>query len=325
MHLTQADRIEVLVLVENTTDFLSSNPPTVTSEIARLLRRRISPTSGTAYCCAAHGLSLLITAYGPHGARTMLFDGGPADYAIEMNAARLGIDFATIGAITLSHSHWDHVGGLPHGLTMIHSANQGRKIPLFLHPAMFQERGFRMPDGSVAAAQPFPTPEQWSDLGADPVVTTEPLTCLDDLFFISGEIPRLTAYERGFDQNVRRVTADASWEPEPLLVDERFLAVHVRNKGLVVFSGCSHPGIVNMLHHAQACFPDAPLHAVMGGFHLSGPCEAIIPETVRDLGRFGLAHIMTGHCTGWRAFGALHNALGDQVVTPLAVGRTFNF
>lgn len=324
MRLAQADRIEILVLVDNTTDFLSSTPPMVTGEIARLLRRGISPTNGTAYCCAAHGLSLVITAYGPSGPRTMLFDGGPADYAIEMNGTRLGLDFATISAIMLSHSHWDHVGGLPRALAMIQSANQGRKIPLFLHPAMFQERGFRMPGDGVAPAQLFLTPQQWSALGAEPLVTTEPMTCLDDLFFISGEIPRVTAYEKGFDQNVHRIAADAPWEPEPLIIDERFLAVHVRDKGLIVFSGCSHPGIVNMLHHARACLPEAPLHAVMGGFHLSGPSEAIIPETVRDLGRFGLNHIITGHCTGWRALGALREAFGDQVVVPLAVGKMFS-
>jgi 7,8-dihydropterin-6-yl-methyl-4-(beta-D-ribofuranosyl)aminobenzene 5'-phosphate synthase len=324
MYLARADRIEVLVLVDNTTDFLSSTPPIVTGEIARLLQRGISPTQGTAYCCAAHGLSLLITAYGPNGPKTMLFDGGPADYAIEMNGARLGVDFATIGAIMLSHSHWDHVGGLPRALTMILSANKGRPVPLFLHPAMFQERGFRMPGGGVAPAEPFPTTQQWSDLGAEPSVTAEPVTCLDDLFFISGEIPRATAYEKGFDQNVHRSSVNALWEPEPLIVDERFLAVNVRDKGLVVFSGCSHPGIVNMLHHAKTCFPDVPLHAVMGGFHLSGPSEAIIPETVRDLAGFGLDHIITGHCTGWRALGALQKILGDQVVVPLAVGKMFS-
>lgn len=324
MRLTQADRVEVLVLVDNSTDILSSTPPIVTGELARLRRRRISPTTGAAYCCAAHGLSLLITAYGANGPRTMLFDGGPTGDALEMNATRLGIDFATIGAIMLSHSHWDHAGGLPRALAMIRAANGGRPVPLFLHPAMFQQRGFRMPDGSVCPAEPFPSPQQWADLGADPVLTTEPVTCLDDLFFVSGKIPRSTAYEKGFDQNVHRAAADAPWEPEPLLIDERFLAVPVRDKGLVVFTGCSHPGIVNILRHAQASFPGVRLHAVMGGFHLSGAAEAIIPETVRDLGHFGLDHILAGHCTGWRALNALQNALGDQVVVPLAVGKSFS-
>jgi 7,8-dihydropterin-6-yl-methyl-4-(beta-D-ribofuranosyl)aminobenzene 5'-phosphate synthase len=325
MRLAQADRVEILVLVDNMTDILSSIPPIVTGEIARLRRRRISPTMGAAYCCAAHGLSLLVTAYGSRGSKTVLFDGGPADYAIEMNSSRLGVNCGTIESVVLSHSHWDHAGGLPRALGMICAANEGRAVPLFLHPAMFQQRGFRMPDGAVMPAQPFPTEEQWSGFGAKPIVTTEPVTCLDDMFFISGEVPRVTPYEQGLDMNVHRAAADAPWEPEPQVVDERFLAVHVRDKGLVVLSGCSHAGIVNVLYHALAIFPGVPLHAVMGGFHLSGPpSEAIIPETVRDLGHFGLKYVIAGHCTGWRALNALQNALGDQVVTPLAVGRLFS-
>ncbi len=324
MRLIQADRVEVLVVVDNVTDILSSVPQFVTGELARLRRRGISPAKGAAYCCAAHGLSLLITAYGHNGPRTVMFDGGPADEPMEMNASRLGIDFSAIDAVMLSHSHWDHAGGLPRAIAKIHAANGGRAIPLFLHPAMFQIRGFRMLDGSVIPAEPFPTAEQWRDCGADPKVTTDPVTCLDDLFFISGEIPRVTAYERGFDMNVHRVAPGAPWESEPLLTDERFLAVHVRDKGLVIVSGCSHAGIVNVLHHARATFPGVPLHSVIGGFHLSGPSEAIIPETVGDLGQFDLHHIITGHCTGWRALNALQYKLGDQVVSPLAVGKLFS-
>ncbi|HUB16528.1 MAG TPA: MBL fold metallo-hydrolase [Acetobacteraceae bacterium] len=324
MRLAQADRVEILVLVDNMTDMLSSTPAIVTVEIARLRHRRISPTMGDAYCCAAHGLSLLVTAYASDRSKTVLFDGGPASYPIGMNGARLGVDFAAIGAVVLSHSHWDHAGGLPRALGMCCAANGGQPVPLFLHPAMFQQRGFRMPDGAVMVSQPFPTEEQWSAYGARPVVTTEPATILDDLFFVSGEIPRTTSYEQGLDMNVHRTAVGAPWEPEPQVIDERFLAVHVRGKGLVVVSGCSHAGIVNVLHHARASFPGTALHSVMGGFHLAGlSAEAIIPDTVRDLGLLGLKHIVAGHCTGWRALNALQNALGDEVVTPLAVGKLF--
>ena len=123
---------------------------------------------------------------------------------------------------------------------------------------------------------------------------------------------------------MHRVAADTPWQPEPFIIDERFLAVDVRNKGLVVFSGCSHPGIVNMRLHAQACFPNSRFHAVVGGFHRSGASEAIIPETVHDLARLGLDHIITGHCTGWMALSALQDAPGDQVAVPLAVGKMFS-
>jgi 7,8-dihydropterin-6-yl-methyl-4-(beta-D-ribofuranosyl)aminobenzene 5'-phosphate synthase len=72
-------------------------------------------------------------------------------------------------------------------------------------------------------------------------------------------------------------------------------------------------------------FADWPLYAVVGGFHLAGANETIIPETVRDLGAFSLRYIVPGHCSGWRATAALAAAYGDQRVVPLAVGRTFTF
>jgi 7,8-dihydropterin-6-yl-methyl-4-(beta-D-ribofuranosyl)aminobenzene 5'-phosphate synthase len=108
-----------------------------------------------------------------------------------------------------------------------------------------------------------------------------------------------------------------------LILDERFLATHVKGKGIVVFTACSHAGVVNVLKHARDCFPSVPLYAVTGGFHLAGGNEKIIDESVRDMGEFGLKLIAPGHCTGWRAVNALARTFGERVVVPSAVGRIF--
>ena len=223
----------------------------------------------------------------------------------------------------LSHGHWDHAGGIPRALGMIQAANGARAVPLYLHPGMFHERGSLQTDGGVLPMDRVPAAKQWREFGAEPIVTDTPVTCLEDMFFISGEIPRTTGYEKGLVGQVRRIADDAPWEPDPLVTDERFLAVHVRDKGIVVFSACSHAGIVNVLHHARNTFPGVKLHAVMGGFHLSGPTEAIIAETVRDLAQFGLDMIIPAHCTGWRAVNALERAFGEPAVVPAAVGKLF--
>jgi 7,8-dihydropterin-6-yl-methyl-4-(beta-D-ribofuranosyl)aminobenzene 5'-phosphate synthase len=326
VRLVPVDRLDVLVLVDNVTDLLSSTPTFVTRELVRLQRQGMRLMAGGAICCASHGLSLVITAHGPQGARTMLFDGGPVDYAVERNGVRLGVEFGAIEVVMLSHGHFDHAGGIPRALAMIGAANGGRAVPLFLHPGMFHERGLRQSDGGVLPLDAIPTAKQWRDFGAEPIVTDKSQTVLDDMLFISGEIPRVTSYEKGLRSQVRRVADDAPWEPDPLVMDERFLAVHVRGKGLVVFSACSHAGIVNVLHHACASFPDVKLHAVMGGFHLSGTNEeAIIPETVADLRGFGLDVIVPAHCTGWRAVNALEREFGEAVVAPSAVGKQFGF
>jgi 7,8-dihydropterin-6-yl-methyl-4-(beta-D-ribofuranosyl)aminobenzene 5'-phosphate synthase len=60
---------------------------------------------------------------------------------------------------------------------------------------------------------------------------------------------------------------------------------------------------------------------VLGGLHLSGINERIIPQTVAALGDFALAVIALGHCTGWRPMSALANAFGDGKLVPLAMGK----
>jgi 7,8-dihydropterin-6-yl-methyl-4-(beta-D-ribofuranosyl)aminobenzene 5'-phosphate synthase len=106
-------------------------------------------------------------------------------------------------------------------------------------------------------------------------------------------------------------------------MDERFVAVHVRDKGLIVFTACSHAGVVNVLPHAHESFPTIPLYAVAGGLHLSAANEKIIPETVRDLASFNCRVIAPGHPTGWRATQASVSRFDEDVVAPSAVGKTY--
>ena len=60
----------------------------------------------------------------------------------------------------------------------------------------------------------------------------------------------------------------------------------------------------------------------MGGLHLGGVMERIIRDTVESLAPFDIRHIITGHCTGWRALHALANAFGDRV-SQSAVGTSY--
>lgn len=317
------DRLEFQVLIDNVTDSLSSVPSNVTLEWPALMRAGMRQLSGKCQCCANHGLALIVRAF--RGARnhTILFDAGPVEFAVEYNGTRLGIDFGSIDAAVLSHGHWDHAGGLPMALELIKTANGGRPIPCYLHPGMFRQRALPLPGGGLLPIQEIPSPDDLSDKGAIPVVTTEPQVLLDEMFFISGEIPRVTTYEKGFPGHKRRSEDGQSWEDDPLIMDERFLAAHVKGKGIIVFTACSHAGVVNVLKHSQSVFSSVPLYAVVGGFHLAGGNEKIIDDSVRDIGAFGLGMIAPGHCTGWRAVNALVTAYGDRVVVPLAVGKSF--
>jgi 7,8-dihydropterin-6-yl-methyl-4-(beta-D-ribofuranosyl)aminobenzene 5'-phosphate synthase len=325
MTLAPVDRLEILVLVDNATDMLSSTPSHVENESAGLMRRGIRMIAGKCLCCAAHGLSCLVTAHRGAASHTILFDTGPEEYAFERNATRLGADLGMIESIVLSHGHWDHAGAMLLALNMVRGRNGGRRIPCYAHPGMFHSRAVKLPDGTLRRMEDVPSVEDLTAFGAEVIVTTQPLAVLDDMFFVSGEIPRVTSYERGYPGQVRLMEDGKSWEPDELLIDERFVTVNVLDKGLIVLSACSHAGVVNVLMHARDSFPGVPLHAVMGGLHLAGPNEAVIPQTVEGLRAFDLKTIAAGHCTGWRAMTALANAFGDSVLAPSAVGKRFTF
>lgn len=324
--LNAVDRLEVQVLVDNATDQLSTNPDNVLSERVCLIKAGMTEWGGEAICCAHFGLSLIVSAYANGTQHTVLFDGGPEAYAVERNGARLGVDFGTIESVILSHGHWDHAGGLLKALELIRAHNRGAAVPVYVNPGMFRPRASRLANGAMLPHKEIPSVETLTNQGATVINSPDPHLLLDALFYVSGEIPRVTAYEVGLLNHMRKTEDSRAWEPDPLIMDERFLAVKVREKGLVVFTACSHAGVINVLTDARATFADTPLYAVMGGLHLSGPGpEKVIADTVRDLARFGLKMIVPGHCTGWRAVTALVNAFGEEVVVPSAVGKLYRF
>src|SRR4029079_8285875 len=92
-------------------------------------------------------------------------------------------------------------------------------------------------NGSVRQMEDVPSLQDLRDFGAEVVLTTEPQAFLDGAFYVSGHTPRVTAFERGFPGQMRRTAS--GWEPDELLMDERWLAVNVAGTGLVILSACS--------------------------------------------------------------------------------------
>ncbi|MEW5918996.1 MAG: MBL fold metallo-hydrolase, partial [Gemmatimonadota bacterium] len=198
------DRLEVLVVVDNATDSLSSNPKNVIPEWTGLLTGgRMRVVSGESICCAHHGLSLLISAEVSGEKRTLLFDAGPEGATFLRNARILGIDFGAVEAVVLSHGHWDHAGGLVAAVEAIAGA-RGAGTPCFMHPGMFAERGNQRPGGEFFPFEPVPSPERLARAGAKVVNTREPQVAAGGAFYVSGEVPRVTSYETGLPGHMRR-------------------------------------------------------------------------------------------------------------------------
>lgn len=313
-----ADKISVDVLVDNTADMLSTRPAHVTSELRVLMEAGMKEMAGESLCVAQHGISLGVTAHFGSEARTVLFDSGPDPYTLERNARQTGFDFGRVDALVLSHGHFDHSEGLLKAAELARSRANGKKVPLHVHPGAFVKRADRLSDGGILPLQDVPEPEELERAGLTIIYSAEAEEISDGAFYLSGEIPR-RSFEKGLENQVR-LGDSGDWEPDPLVMEERFMAAHVKGKGTAIFTGCSHAGVVNICTHAKELFPDAPLYALVGGLHLVYPNERFIEETANVLKGFGLKLIIPGHCTGWRAVHALINAFGEDVVNPLAVG-----
>jgi len=316
--MIELEKLTVNVLVDNTADMLSSRPGHVTSELRVLMDAGMKEMAGQSLCLAQHGLSLAVTASCKDEEHTVLFDAGPDPATLERNGRYMGFDFGSTESIVLSHGHFDHSEGLTNAAELILARNGGRNTPLHVHPGAFVKRADILADGEILPLQDVPSTEDLEASGLEVIMSEIEEEILNGAFFLSGEIPR-RSFEKGLENQVRLSDA-GEWEPDPLVMEERFMAAHVKEKGIVLFTGCSHAGVINICTHAREMFPDIPLYALIGGFHLVYPNEELIEDTIILFKEFGLKRIIPGHCTGWRAVHALLNAFGDKVVSPLAVG-----
>ncbi len=324
--LRPVERLIVEVLADNLTDSYSTKPDNCSPEFNNVMNAGATEISGTSLCCAQLGLALMLTAEAGAIRHKLLFDAGPDGGVLIANAARLGVSFGDIAAVAITHGHWDHMGGLLAALDAVRRHDPARRVPCHVNPGMFVERGARLSNGMIAPFQKVPCPAELAVQGAEVVNDQDARTLLDDFFYLSGEIPRISEFETGRDDHLCRDSRSSPWRPDPLIMDERYLAVKVRGKGMIVFSACSHAGIVNVLLDVQQKFPAVPIHTVIGGLHLGGATmERRIAPTVANLRQFHCKQIIPAHCSGWRAVRALANEFGESVVSQSAVGNRYAF
>ncbi len=107
------------------------------------------------------------------------------------------------------------------------------------------------------------------------------------------------------------------YAPGPLL-DEQGLAVDTP-KGLVILTGCAHPGIVQVVEKAKSVMPKE-IYLVMGGFHLGGRPQADLEMISRRLRDLGVQNLAASHCTGDQAIALFKKDFGKNYI-PIGVGK----
>ena len=242
-----------------------------------------------------HGLSLYIETE----SHKILFDAGQTGLFAE-NARAMGVDLAAVDIAILSHGHYDHGGGLEKFLALNSHA------PVYMHRSAFEPH----------------YAEENRYIGLNPALAesgrirlTDDLTVIDETL----SLHTLNGCEEPFPASGHGLFMG---EGDSLAPDdfrhEQYLIIREGERRIVI-SGCSHRGILNIMH---AFTPDV----MIGGFHFkpipaTGDGAKILAESAKALLAYNTVYY-TGHCTGEEQFAFLKELMGEKL-HPLPTGQSF--
>lgn len=258
------------------------------------------------------GLSLHI-AFGGHD---ILFDTGTSG-SFAKNAEHLSVNVASVNTVVLSHHHFDHGGGLRRFLEL----NSSAKVHLGESPngdCFGKIFGFVKKYVGLDKTLMTDYPDRFETV-------TELTQILPDVFVlphISDTHPKPAGNKHIF------LKRDRTFVPDDF-AHEIVMVIKEHDK-LVVFTGCSHNGILNMVDTVTREFEGVPIKAVIGGFHLvslppfnfMAGSKREVEDLARSVLNYPIDVTYTGHCTGTRAFGVLKSVMRERI-TDMQTGSCF--
>lgn len=261
--------------------------------ISVLCENSVGALSGT---LGEHGFAALIE---PSNGAPILFDTGQG-LTLLHNARRMNKDLADVGAVVISHGHYDHAGGL---FALLQECGPKR---VYGHPGIFGAR-HRVKD--TGECFPIGIPKSQAELeqiGASFEFSPDFREIAPGVF-LTGEVPRVTDFETG-DQGLY---CDCTGQELDTTRDDQSLVLETE-KGLVIVLGCCHAGLINTLEHVAYVTGRRDVYAVMGGTHLGFCSQEQLDKTVKALKASGIRKLAAGHCTGFAASARLSRELPKE-------------
>ncbi len=264
-----------------------------------------------------HGLALSISIEDNDERHLFLLDTGGLSQTIVNNSKQLGVNLNEVEKFILSHGHFDHFGGISEVFPLF---DKGTEI--YLNPICFNQNyiavmksGEEIPadvlgenlrtlskEGKLSVNKKLPLlgknmiDNLVDQYGLKLIETKDPQRLFKGIV-TSGEIELFDKSERTkgiYIQKSRSEFVDHYFR------DETSIYINVKDKGLVVITGCGHCGIINTIKHGQKLTGIDKIYAVIGGFHEEwNPIEKI-EEKVKYLETLNPEITCGMHCTGFK-------------------------
>jgi len=261
-----------------------------------------------------HGVSFLLEGVSGENIKRILVDVGQNSEALLYNMRTMGISPSVIDAIVLTHCHYDHTQGVANLLWEI-----GKKdIQVIAHPSIFRLHFVTEPYPRHVGIMQGDSKIEMEKAGASLSLTREPFIIIPGIT-TTGEVKRKTEFEGG---SIGLKTIENGMVADDLIFDDISVVANVRDKGLVIITGCSHAGIINIANQAVEVTGCNKIESIIGGLHLVEASDTVIKRTIEELSKLNVSWISAGHCTGFKAQVELYLAFGDRF-SPLHTGTEF--
>lgn len=247
-----------------------------------------------------HGLSLYIET----ADNKILFDTGKDDLFYR-NANILGVEISEVDYLVLSHAHYDHIGGLEIFLEVNKTAkiivSRGSKIETYS-----KRLGFYKSIGMK---------KELLKENIDRFIFMEKEFKLDENISFMMNTHHEGTPLKGNSHLYKKSKEDYILDD---FSHELIMVVEEKKDELIVFTGCSHGGILNMLKSVEEKYRYKKIEGLVGGFHLQNNITKKLAEPRVRVINIGeklrkIPHIYTGHCTGKKGFSVLKEILGNQI------------